>query len=119
MKKNDWLFIACIFFYNFLFWKQDFGINVLLMNLVLIGALLLKDKTILQNRFWLFSAGAALASSFCFSWYGNFLSIFSNCVSILLVSSFVVNKKNSLLVAALLSVLSFLVSFCYMITDAI
>lgn len=95
MKRTDWIFLASLAAYSFLFWKEMPGLNFLIMNCILIAGLLLYDKTLLRNRSWLLAAGASLLTATCLFWHGYALCIFANVVSLLLTSSFVVNRENS------------------------
>lgn len=119
MKKNDWIFALSVLAYSFLFWKQAPGLNFLIMNILLLAGMILKDKTVLKNRNWLFAAAGALISAGAVAWYGEFSCILANAVSLLLVSAFVLNRQNSLLVALLHSVCNAAVTIAYMILDAI
>lgn len=119
MKKNDWIFAFSVLAYSFLFWKQAPGLNFLIMNILLLAGMILKDKTVLKSRTWLLSAAGALVSAGAVAWYGEFSCILANAVSLLLVSAFVLNRQNSLLVVVLHSVCNAAVSVAYMILDGI
>lgn len=94
-KRTDWIFIASLTAYAVLFWKEVPGLNFLIMTCVLIAGLLLRDKTLIRNRSWLVAAGASLFTSVFVFWYGYPLCFVANFISLLLASSFVINRENS------------------------
>jgi hypothetical protein len=89
------------------------------MNLFLLGGIILKDKSVLKNRNWWFASIGALISSAGVAWYGDTASIIANFISLLLVSSFVMNRGNSVLIALLQGFCNAAVSPAYMIIDSI
>ncbi|HLG02013.1 MAG TPA: DUF4173 domain-containing protein [Bacteroidia bacterium] len=119
MKKNDWIFALSVAAYSYLFWQQLPGVNFIVMNLLLLGGIILNDKNLLRNKRFLFVMAGALITS-CFIYlYGNMLSVCGNLVSLLLVSSFTINRNNSVFVALMLALGNTLLSIAFMITDAI
>lgn len=119
MKKNDWIYLGSIAVYSFLFWKEEPGLNFLVMNVLLIGGLLLMKKGLLRNRNWLLAAAGALVTAGCVAWYGGPLCVFANFASLLAVSSFAVNRNNSLIVAGVVAVCNIGASFVFMLSDGI
>jgi Domain of unknown function (DUF4173) len=119
MKKNDWIYISSILLYSLLFWKEAAGLNFLIFNFVLVVATIIKDRTVIRSRNWgLAATGSFIAAASVFL-YGDSLSIFANLFSLLLLSAFVVDKQNSLLVSLLQSVCNMAVVVAYMATDGI
>lgn len=102
MKKNDWIFLISLGAYTYLFWEQEPGLNFLIMNCILLGGIILRDKTVVQDKVWLFTATASLVTAACVAWYGNVLSVFANFVSLLVTSVFTLHKRNSFFVAMML-----------------
>lgn len=119
MKKNDWIYLLSVLVFSLLFWKQMPGLNFLIMNIVLIAAVVLKKKDVLKNKNWWFAAIGALASAYCVFWYGDKVSLFTNFASLLLVSAFVIEKENSMLVAFFQSICNVFVTIAYIFIDAI
>lgn len=101
-KRNDWIYIASLAAYSYLFWKQAPGLNFLIMNGILICGLILRDNSALTVRSWRLAAIAALISAFCVAWYGNTLSIFANFTALTLTAAFTMHRTNSLFAALLL-----------------
>src|SRR5688572_6115708 len=101
MKKNDWIFLISLAAYSYLFWQQIPGLNFLIMNIILITGIILRDKTVLQNRAWLLAAGCSLLTAFSVFWHVNVLSVFANFAAMLLTGSFVLNRGNSVIIACL------------------
>jgi hypothetical protein len=118
-KRTDWIFLASLAAYAVLFWKEMPGLNFLIMNCILIAGLLLRDKTLLRNKAWLAAAGAALLTATCLFWHGYALCVFANFISLLLVSSFVVNSKNSWFGALGLAMLNTVASCAFIVIGAV
>lgn len=117
MKKNDWIFILSLAAYSYLFWKEMAGYNVLAMNLILLGGIILKNRNVLRNRFWILSATGAMLSAISVALYGDVVSVFANLLSLLMASGFVLNRNNSMIVVLLQSGLNLGATIAYMITD--
>jgi hypothetical protein len=94
-KKTDWIILACLAVYSFLFWEQDAGLNFFLFSSMLIAGQLFNDRSLLRNRVWRVAAAGALISSFCVFWHSYGVCVFANIISLLLAGSVVVNSKNS------------------------
>ena len=75
MKKNDWIYLASVFVYTLLFYKQMMGLNVLVMNIVLLCGLAWKERSVLHNRNWWFAAAGAMISACSMAAYGDVPSI--------------------------------------------
>lgn len=115
MKRNDWIFLTSLAAYSFLFWKQIPGINFLIMNCILVGGLILRDKNVIRNKEWLIAAGAALLTSACVAWYGNVLSVLANIAALLATAAYGFHRGNSIIIAGLLAFLNFATSIAYIV----
>lgn len=119
MKKNDWIYALSVLAFSLLFWKQTTGLNILIMNVLLIAAVVVRNKTVLRNRNWWFATAGAMASAACVFLYGDQVSLFTNFASLLLVSAFVVEKENSMLVTFFQSLCNLFVTVAYIFIDSI
>ncbi len=119
MKKTDWIYLASLAAYSYLFWEQVPGVNFLIMNLVLIGALILRDQTVLKNRAWIITACASVITSFSVACYGNPLSVIANVISLSVTAAFVMHKQNSFFTTLFLSWLNGVTAIGFMIVAAI
>ena len=75
MKKNDYLLLTATSAYSLLFFQQNAGINFLIFSVVLITILLLKNKNLLKQRTWLWSAALCLISASCVFVHSSSLAI--------------------------------------------
>jgi len=119
MKKNDYLLITATAAYSYLFFEQNAGINFLIFNIVLICIFLLRNKELLNQKKWLWSASLAVVSSVCIFFHSSALSIIANCFSLLLLSAFSLKAKTSAIFSFLFSLFSLIASFVYVIVDGI
>lgn len=115
MKKNDWIFLVSLSAYTLLLWEQTPGLNFFLMNCILLGGIILRDKTILHDRVWVLTAAASLLSSFCVAWYGNVLSAIANMISLMVTGILTLHKGNSFFGAFALGVINTAASFGYIV----
>lgn len=106
IKRNDWIFLATLTAYSFLFWQQEPGLNFLLMTCILIGGLILRDKSVIRSRYWIITASSAVIASFCVAWYGNALSVIANFTALVITAAFSLHRNNSLFAAWLLGLLN-------------
>ncbi len=119
MKKNDFIFLASVFIYSYLFWQQMPGLNFFLFTGILLFAQLLMNKQIIKNRNWILAAAGSLCSSFCVMYYGNTLGILACLFSLLAVSYFAYIKKGSILIGICSSLLAIGASIAYMVAGAV
>ena len=117
MKKTDWIFLATLIIYSYLFWDHDPGLNFLVFNIVLIAGLLLRNKTLIRNKAWAISAMAALVTSTCIFIYCNPLSVIANIFALLMTSSFVLNKENSFFMAMCMAGINTIGSIAFIILE--
>ncbi len=110
MKKNDWLIILATGVYSFLFYQQTAGVNFFLFNVILIGFLLVRDRTVLAQPAWFAAAFGSVISSFFVFWWGTWLPLLANICSLAMLSAFSFTPASSLLVAVANSSFSFFVS---------
>lgn len=117
MKKNDWILIATVALYSFLFYQQTAGINFTLFTIALITALLIKDNALLKNTSWKLAAVGSLVSSICIGYYGNGLSITANIISLSMLSALSYNGHTSVIASLLFSFYSYSSSLAFMFLD--
>lgn len=117
MKKTDWIILVCLVAYSCLFWQQEPGLNFLIMTCLLLGGQLYNDRTLLKNRVWVIAGIAALITSFSVFWHCNGLTVIGNLVSLLLASSFVINRNNSWFGAFALAILNAVTAVAFIFID--
>jgi len=117
MKKNDWILIATLALYSFLFYKESAGINFVIFNLVLISALLIRDNQLLKSKAWLLTASASMLSALCVGYYGNGLSITANVISLSVLSALSYRTGTSVIVSLLFSLYSYASAIVFMFLD--
>jgi hypothetical protein len=89
------------------------------MNAAMIIGSVIMERKLMKNRNWMISALAALITSTCVFIYGDKVSVFANFISLLMMSAYSMNPRNSVLVSVFQSFCSVSVSFAFMITDGI
>jgi Leucine-rich repeat (LRR) protein len=119
MKKNDWILTISVILYSLLFYKQSLGINFLLFNVFVIGSLLIREKALLKNKYWVITAIATLTSAICIFVYGNLLSFFANFFSLCMLSVYSINKNSSVFLALFYSICSQASSMVFIIIDSV
>lgn len=117
--KNRIKIVLSSIIYTYLFYEQGAGVNILLLNLLLIPSLLFSDKSFLKNQHaLLFASGAIVSSIFTFI-YGNNLSVIANILSLAFLSVTIVLNKSSILTRIAHIVYNFASSFIQVIVRAI
>lgn len=114
MKKNDYILLISVVFYTLLLFNQLPGINFLILNILLIGFLLWRNLTLLKNTNWVLTAIGSIATAFCITWHGNFLSFLGNIISLSILSGLSFNTRSSVIFSFLFSVYSYFSSIVYM-----
>jgi hypothetical protein len=117
MKKNDLILIASVAIYSYLFYAQSAGINFLLFNIILLIGLLLKDRSLIKNKAWLFTASASIISGLCVLIYGSTLAVFTNILSLSLAGTYSLSKESSLVFTIVLSAFNYISSIYYIVVD--
>jgi len=118
MKKNDWLLMAGILSYSYLFYEQSAGINFLVFTFILIGILCARNQYLLMRRsIWLPLIGS-IVSAVCICLYGKGLAVFTNIVSLSILSIRFIGPENSLLLSLVHSVYSYVSAPIRMCIDA-
>lgn len=117
MKKNDWILVASVFAYSFLFYKEMAGLNFLLFNIILLIGLIIKDSSILKDKKWILLAIGSLLIASCVAYYDNALSIIANIISLGILSAYSISRYSSLIFALLFSIFSTTLSAFFMILD--
>ncbi|MFZ4796524.1 MAG: DUF4173 domain-containing protein [Bacteroidia bacterium] len=96
MKNGIFILVASVC-YTFLLYQQGIGVNVLLLNLVLLTSLFISNKHYLQNKLaLLFAFGALFSSVFAFV-NGHFLTVIANIISLTFLSISINLKQQSVL----------------------
>ncbi|MBS1637630.1 MAG: DUF4173 domain-containing protein [Bacteroidetes bacterium] len=119
MKTNDYLLLTATAAYSYLFFQQNPGINFPVFNLLLILLLAVKNRDVIFNKKWLWSAGMCLVSSACIFVHNSELSIIANVSSLLLLSAFSVNVVTSSIFSFLFSCYSVLSSMVFIVIHAV
>jgi Leucine-rich repeat (LRR) protein len=119
MKKNDWILLASVATYSYLFYDQSAGINWLVFNAVLIILLLSRNKEVYKTRNWILAATGCTISAICIAYYGNGLSIIANIISLGMLSAYSINSKTSVIISFVFSCYSVAASAVFMIIDSI
>ena len=119
MKKNDYLLLTAIATYSFLFYQQNAGINFLLFTIIFIGILIIKNKNLVYQKKWCWSAALCLISASCVFIHSSGLSILANILSLLLVAALSVNIVTSSIFSFLFSCFSVASSMVYIILDTV
>lgn len=108
MKKTDYIILALVAAYTYLFYQELPGINFIVFNLVVIAAMIVRDPAVLAKQRWLLAAMASLSSAVCVLLYGNTLSAIGNGVALVVMGGFAFRGQASLIVSLLNSVYSIL-----------
>lgn len=119
MKKNDWILIASVAGYSYLFYQQNLGINFLIFTISLIVLLFFRNVKVYQSKSWIVAAIGSLLSAFCIAYYGNGLSFIANIISLCVLSAFSIDPKTSILTSFFFSLYSIGASYIFMILDTI
>ena len=117
MKKNDWILLATVVIYSFLFYKQSAGINFTLFTMMLIVALLIKDKQRIKQTSWKLAAAGSLLSSLCIGYYGTGLAVTANIISLSLLSAVSYSPATSVVISLLFSFYSYASALVMMVVD--
>ncbi|MFN3405993.1 MAG: DUF4173 domain-containing protein [Cytophagaceae bacterium] len=110
MKKNDIILLVSVAAYSYLFYLQDAGINFLIFTIILITGMILKNKFILLNKYWIAAAVGSLVSGICIALYGNGLAVFANVISLSAAASFTLMSNNSLIFSLFHAAVSYISS---------
>ncbi|MEO8146115.1 MAG: DUF4153 domain-containing protein [Bacteroidia bacterium] len=117
MKKNDWILLASVAVYSYLFYAQDYGINFLLFTIFIITMLFVKDKNVVYSKSWIVAATGSIASALAVFVYGNYLSFLANVISLSILSALSFSYTTSVLFALLFSWYSYVSSIVFMVID--
>ncbi len=100
-KKQDGLLLAVIMTYSYLFYEQHPGINVLIFNLIVIGALVIsRPIKAVSPALWVTALGCLL-SSVGVVVVNTDLAVFASFLSLILLLGYVLDKESSLFVSLL------------------
>ena len=115
MKKNDVLLLLSTGIFSGLFYQQAPGINFLLLTLlVTLSATYLNSFSLKENRRWYYFAAANTSGAAVFL-INSDLSILACIVSLLVFSSKLVHKENSILANGFFAFYSIVSSLFYWI----
>jgi hypothetical protein len=95
MKKQSTVLLASLA-YTYLLYQQGAGVNVLLLNLILLTILYLQNRVIIKEPINLLFAFGALFSSVFVAIHGHFLSVFANIISLGFLSVNLSLKRSSM-----------------------
>lgn len=119
MKKNDWILLASVAIYSYLFHQQSAGINWLIFTVLLIALLFIRNKEVYKNGSWLLAATGSILSACCVAYYGDALSVIANIISLCILSAFSVEPQTSIILSFFFSLYSLGASAVFMILDSI
>ncbi len=119
MKKNDYLLLTAIASYTYLFYQQNAGINFLLFNIIFLAILIIKNKKLVSQKKWCWSAALCLISASCVFIHSSGLSILANIFSLILVSALSLNIVTSSIFSFLFSCYSVMSSIIFIIIDSV
>lgn len=117
MKKNDWILVTSVLLYSYLFYHQSAGINFLIFSLMLIIGLVLRNKTLPQNKNWLAAMAGTLLSAVCVAIYGSNLALTANIISLSVLSGLSMSAQSSIVFTLLFSAYSYVTSLIFMYFD--
>jgi len=117
MKNGIFILVASVC-YTFLLYHQGIGVNVLLLNLVLVISLFLSNKEYLKNKLaLLFAFGALFSSVFAFV-NGHFLTVIANITSLTFLSISISLKQQTIITSLFHVVYSYFTSVAEIIKRA-
>ncbi len=119
MKKNDWIVLFATALYSYLFYQEKTGFNVLLFSISLVVTWIVRDKQVLKNKMWLLVAVGTIVTGCSVSYYGNYLSIIANVISLCVLSGISTYKNSSVLFSFFFSCYTFFTSIFHMVFDFI
>ncbi|MGI9543070.1 MAG: DUF4153 domain-containing protein [Cyclobacteriaceae bacterium] len=110
MKKIDYLILATVGAYSYLFYQQSPGINHLIFTVILLLVLLITESRRVRALPWLTVALGALASGFNITLQHTNLALAANIISLVALAGLSFQPKSSLLIAGINGLYSFGVS---------
>lgn len=114
MKNGIFIFISSII-YTYLLYNQGIGVNILLLNLVLIPTLFLSNKNYLKNKLsLLFAAGALISSVFSFV-NGHAITVWVNIFSLSFLSISINLKQQTIITSLVHVVFSYITSIAQIV----
>jgi Leucine-rich repeat (LRR) protein len=119
MKKNDIILILSVAAYSFLFYQQIPGVNFLIFSVLMVIALLEKDREVIKSAQWVGAALGSIVSGFAVMYYGTFLALTANILSLGLLAVFSVSRSSSVILGWLYAAYSIVTSVAFMIVDYI
>jgi hypothetical protein len=117
MKKNDVIYLLGAITYSILFYKQSPGLNFLLFTILISGLLLVFNPEKRFDLHWWYYASLSIFAGCMVVCVNSALSIFACVCSLLMLSGKTVSRDNSVFLAFVFAVFSFLSSLVYWIID--
>lgn len=119
MKKNDWILILSTALYSFLFYKEAAGINFCIFSVALSVLLMWRDPSLPRKPGWLIVTAGTILSGAAVAYYGNWLAIWANLISLALLSGISISTRSSAIMTLFHSAYSVASSIVFMILDAV
>jgi hypothetical protein len=119
MKKNDWILIIATALYSYLFYREAAGINFFIFSIGLIALLLARGQELRHKKKWLIVAAGTCISGAAVAIYGNWLSLWANVISLMLLSGMSVSTRSSVIMTLFHSAYSAGGAIVFMVLDAI
>lgn len=108
MKTKKIVVVALLLVaYCVLFYQQNFGLNTIIFNLLIVLGHLVLDHTLLRSRVWVAVASAALISSFSVLLHGSTLALTGNFVALVSLGGISFYRHSSLFFAFVQGLLNF------------
>ncbi|MBA2612428.1 MAG: DUF4173 domain-containing protein [Bacteroidetes bacterium] len=113
MKKNDWATLLATTAFSFLFYHQYPGLNFLVLTLLIIILMLASNPAHIKKRKWVFFSALTILSSIFVLMYGSSLAILATIISLLLLSSYSISDRSSVIINLMQSLYSVFSSFVF------
>lgn len=117
MKKNDVILFLATTVFVVLFYKQQLGINLLLLNVILIVLSLVNKPNSIKSTAWCVLAAGCLLTATAVFYNGLQAAVLFNVLSLLLLSALSIAPNTSLIFAAIHGLYTYVTSFLYMCID--
>lgn len=102
--------IVCLtLIYSYLFYEQDYGINYLILSVIVLGIFIFRDRTLVKNWKFMTIALSTLITGCTTFYFGTCYHVSMNKISLLLLLGLVASLKSSLIVVLINSIYSYIV----------
>ena len=119
MKKNDFLIAGTTTLYSILFYHQSAGLNFFLFSIALCILLFINFREQAHSIKWKLAAAGTLLSGFSVYYLDNSLTVWSNLLSLALLSAFTFEPRTSVITAWCYSAFTLFTSIGFMVVDLI